>query len=89
MMDLPLDFWTRPQPGGVAGLGAGAAVGLALSYYIFYIFHARVRFGRPRTFRWERIAMVMSIKIITAFCMISGAVICSLIVHIAGQHWAP
>jgi hypothetical protein len=78
MMTLPPDFWTRPQHGGVAGLGTGAAVGIALSFY--YFFSARVRFGSGRMSFWRRLSVTISIKIIIAFCMIVGALISSLIV---------
>jgi hypothetical protein len=78
MMGLPPDFWTRPQPGGVAGLGIGFAVAIVLSFYLLSA--ARERFGPGRMSRWQRVGVTIVIKFITAFCVVFGAVISSLIV---------
>lgn len=82
-MTLPPDFWTRPQPGGAAGLGIGFAVAVALSFYLLSA--ARKRFGPGRMSRWQRIGVTVSIKLTVAFCVIAGAVIFSLIFLAAGQ----
>jgi hypothetical protein len=35
-MPFPPDLWTRPQPGGLAGLLTGTAAGGILWFYFFY-----------------------------------------------------
>ena len=49
-MTLPPDFWTRPQPGGVAGLGIGFC-GRCSSLSFYLLSAARKRFGPGRMSR--------------------------------------
>jgi hypothetical protein len=85
-MTLPPDFWTRPQPGGVAGLGIGFAVAVVLSFYLLST--ARRSLGPGPMSRWQRIGVTVIIKLIVVFCMIAGAVVSSLIFLSAGRRRA-
>jgi hypothetical protein len=68
IMNLPPDFWIRPQPGGAVGLFVGAAAGCVLWFFFFFTKWKATR-------RWRRLLLVIVGKFMVAVGLILGIVV--------------
>jgi hypothetical protein len=79
---LPLNFWTEPQPGGLAGLLIGGAIGLG--FFCYLVSGEPMRRAQQIASFWEQAGVkiaVIAIGLMTeVILLLGGAIVGSLLV---------